>query len=92
MLFSAPALILLLRGVNAFDLVRHYLANISLDDVIHHLDSRENYYIMSRDTKETYTLATIFFHNDNLFADNSMRHLYKYLPPPTNHINSVNKK
>nr|XP_018669255.1 uncharacterized protein LOC100185948 isoform X2 [Ciona intestinalis] len=77
----SPALVCVLRRVNAFKVLREVLQN-TIDK-----PSKENIHdtskLMSSTTEIAYRQIKTFFSDKELFSDNRCRPLLKYLPPPT---------
>ena len=88
----APALVLLLRGVNGIITINRYLSTLPRENLGSHLESRDQHaYLISSDWLQAYDWASMFFKDKNLFADDSVRHLQKFLPPSLSKIKAVIK-
>ena len=79
---SEPALVLALRGIDAF----HRLEGvIPLAQPGKGKDSHVDY-IMSRNAEESYGFARAFFTDKEIFSDPTARHMLMYLPQVRHHI------
>ena len=70
---TEPALVLVLRGINAFK---------RLEQVVPRPDSKGDHmdYIMSRTAEEAYAFTRAFFTDKELYGDPQSRPLLPYLP------------
>lgn len=81
-LVSEPALVLALRGIDAF---RRLEAVVPLAQPGRGKDSHIDY-IMSRNAEESYGFARAFFTDKEIFSDPTARHLLMFLPQVRHHI------
>lgn len=81
-IWTEPALVLALRGIDAF---RRLEAVVPLAQPGRGKDSHIDY-IMSRNAEESYGFARAFFTDKEIFSDPTARHLLMYLPQVRHHI------
>lgn len=81
-IWTEPALVLALRGIDAF---RRLEAVVPLAQPGRGKDSHIDY-IMSRNAEESYGFARAFFTDKEIFSDPTARHLLMFLPQVRHHI------
>ena len=102
---SVPILALLVRGINAFSLVKQLLnhkeqassrsiksRDSSRVTMTSSITSRDYSRIMSETPEHAYKLASMLFFEKELYSDEIMRPKQQHLPPPRTHVNSVISK
>ena len=77
---TEPAVILVLRGVNAFERMQSIIALKSTPHTTHGIPPLDR--IMSPTPQLAHLQASIFFREHELFADDDVRKMLPFLPPP----------
>ncbi|KAL5247721.1 hypothetical protein ACHWQZ_G019565 [Mnemiopsis leidyi] len=99
---TVPIIALLVRGINAFQIVKQLLSldptcnTRSRDDTPARgrgVGSRDHYTrLMSETPEHAYKLASLLFFEKELYSDEIMRPKQLHLPPPRTHVNSIISK
>ena len=87
---TVPVLALIVRGINAFNLVKQLLTH--KESVTSRVKPRDYSRIMSETPEHAYKLASLLFFEKELYSDEIMRPKQLHLPPPRTHVNSVISK